>query len=489
MGRGTASSDSYQLLLFLGADVLAILLAITIFWNQKLRSAFRSSQARREADSQGHDLLTGLANRQYFRERLEQVLRQTDRKQKAAVLFLGLDRFKTVNDSLGHAAGDRVLRALAKHIEFSLHPGELAARFGGDEFTVLLENVQDASEAEVAAERILKSLSYPFQFEGHSLVISASIGIALVEDGMYPEEILRFADIAMYRAKARGGARHAIFESSIDARTMNVLQLESEIRQSLAAGDFRLYYQPIVLLASGDIVGFEALLRWQHPRRGVLLPAEFLPLAEESGLIMELGYWALQTACRHLRGLRSIAGARESLTVSVNLASKQFREPELANWLAGVLRENDLDGSALILELTESMIMENTSIVASRFEQLRQMGIRLAMDDFGKGHSSFGRLQDLQVSILKIDGAFVRRIDEGKPEIVDAMIAVAKKLKLEVTAECLETERQFHHLRDAGCTTGQGLYFSAALTASATVDLLKSKPSWSAPRLASAARS
>lgn len=436
-----------------------------------------------------HDSLTGLPNRQLFRELLEQTLQKTKGPGKVAVLFLDFDRFKIINDSLGHHAGDRVLRALSKRIELALQSGETAARFGGDEFTVLLQDVSDTAQAKATAERILQSLSIPYDFEGHSLLIHASIGVAIAEEGMYPEELLRYADIAMYRAKARGRDRCEIFESAIEARTMNMLQLESEIRKSVVQDDFRVYYQPIVGLSNGVIAGFEALLRWQHPERGILLPGEFLDLAEESGLILELGQRALEAACRDLQAWRAAIPEAHELTISVNLAGKQFVDPDLVRLVRSVLHNSQLSGDALILELTENIILETDSLAAVILQQLSESGIRLAIDDFGQGHSSFGRLQDLPISILKIDGSFVNRIRNGKPEIVDAVIALARQLKLEVTAESVETEEQFIHLKRARCTTAQGLYFSAALSADAVADLLRANRRWNPSVLSATANS
>ena len=420
-----------------------------------------------------HDSMTGLPNRQFFRLRLEAALSEATEENQTAVLFLDLDRFKVINDSLGHRAGDKVLRGLAKRMELSLRNEEFAARFGGDEFTILLQKIPDESEAVEAAERILKALSFAFEYESHSFVVNASIGIALAADGVFPEEIVRHADIAMYRAKARGRSRYEIFESALDERTMRVLQVESEIRTSLANGNFRVYYQPIVALATGKISGFEALLRWQHPERGLLLPSEFLSVAEDSGLISELGQWALQTACQQLRAWRLAYPELQGLTVSVNLATRQFTDPKLVHQIRHILQQNQLEGSSLILELTENMILENDALAAARLEEFRDLGIRIAIDDFGKGQSSFGRLQDLPISILKIDGAFVQRIGEGKPEIVDAIIALARKLKLDVTAERVESWSEFEHLRREKCTNAQGSYFSNAVSSQEATEYLR----------------
>ena len=448
-------------------------------------TAHRKAEERLAYDAL-HDALTGLPNRLFFRERLQQVAANT--ANRFAVLFLDLDRFKIVNDSLGHPVGDRVLRALSKRLEMALRTGELAARFGGDEFTVLLESVHDVRDAIAAAERLQASLAFPYEFDGHSFVVTASIGIALAENHPQAEEILRHADIAMYRAKAHGRARHEIFQSSRDARTMNVLQLESELRKSLTHGDFRLHYQPIVDLQNGQITGFESLVRWEHPKRGLLKPAEFLSLAEESSLINELGRWILKTACERLKVWRSTIPGAQAVNVSVNLAGKQFAEPNLLKSVQEILEESGLDGSALILELTETMVLENDAFVTDRLQRFREMGIRFAIDDFGKGHSSLSRLQDLPLSVIKIDGSFVSRILDGKPEIVDAIIALAHKLKLEVIAECVETKQQFVYLQRARCTAAQGLFLSDAVEAETADAFLRGLRPWELTSNASAAR-
>ena len=447
-------------------------------------TAHRKAEERLAYDAL-HDALTGLPNRQFFREKLQYAA--ANPASRFAVLFLDLDRFKIINDSLGHPVGDRVLRALSKRLEMALKPGELAARFGGDEFTVLLDSVGDVEDAIATAERLQHSLASPCEIDGHSFAVSASIGIAVAENFSQPEEILRHADIAMYRAKSRGRARHEVFQSSLDARNMNVLQLESELRRSLVDGDFRLHYQPIVNLENGQINGFEGLVRWQHPKRGMLKPAEFLALAEESSLINDLGRWILRTACERLKTWRSTIPGAQAITISVNLAGKQFAEPTFLKLVREILDESGLDGSALVLELTETMILENDAFAIERLQRFRELGIRFAIDDFGKGHSSLSRLQDLPLSILKIDGSFVDRIIEGKPEIVDAIIALAHTMKLEVTAECVETREQFAYLQKARCSSAQGLFLSDAVEAATAETFLRGRRPWQLSSNASAA--
>jgi diguanylate cyclase (GGDEF)-like protein/PAS domain S-box-containing protein len=441
-------------------------------------TAMRNAQERLEFNSL-HDALTGLSNRQSFRDRLHQTLsRKQTGDPPAAVLFVDLDRFKAVNDSLGHAVGDKLLRAVAKRIELSLRPGDLVARFGGDEFTILLEQVADVSDAIEVAKRLLQNLTNLYELEGHSFVMTASIGIALASEDAQAEDALRHADVAMYRAKAHGRARYEVFESVLDARRMNLVQMESEMRKGLADGDFRLYYQPIVNLRHGKLRSVEALIRWQHRARGLLLPSEFLPLAEESGLIVELGSWVLETACRDLSHWRKVLPLAHDLSVSVNIAHKQFADRQLAARVQSCLERDSLSGDALVLELTENIILDSSDVAVKRMKAFRELGIRFAVDDFGKGHSSLARVHELPISILKIDGSFVKELSNGRPALVNAIVALAHELELDVTAECIETPAQAVHLRRLDCTAGQGKLFSGPLEADSFLDLARSDPHW-----------
>ena len=435
--------------------------------------------ARRQAEERllhtaFHDALTALPNRELFLDFLGRAVVRT-RSQgagKLAILFLDLDRFKIVNDSLGHAVGDQLLSAVAKRLKQCLGAGDTAARFGGDEFTVLLENVGTVADAIQAAERIQQALAAPFEVSGTNIVVTASIGIALADIDK-PEEALRHADIAMYRAKSLGKARHMVFEPSLDKRAMDVLQLETDIRQSLQNRTFQLCYQPIVCLKTGAVLSFEALLRWHHPRRGILRPAEFLPVAEEAGLTIPLGQWVMREACQRLQTWRHLRPALRSLSVNVNLSGREFTQPGLLDQLQRILSETGLDGNLLIIELTESMIMENDEIAAQKLRRMRDLGIRLAIDDFGRGYSSLVRLQEFPISILKVDGAFVSRISEGRSQIFDAIMALATELKLDVTAEGVEKADQFAYLKQSGAAMGQGLFFSDVLPPETVEQLLR----------------
>lgn len=427
-----------------------------------------------------HDALTGLPNRELFLARMRQAItaRQQHGGKTLAVLFLDVDRFKIVNDSLGHAVGDELLAAVAGRLKECLPPASIAARFGGDEFTIMLENIEDLAAAAHTAEQIQSSLASPLDLNGHHIVITVSIGIASAGAADAPEDVLRHADIAMYRAKAGGKARHVLFEPAIDTPAKDLLQLETDLRQGLRQQRFHLYYQPIISLRTGQIASFEALLRWEHPRRGLLLPTDFLFIAEEAGLTVPLGEWILRESCRCLSQWRRSVPAAQTLSINVNLSEKQFMQPTIISQVKQALEESNLDGQLLTLELTETMIMENSELTLSRLHQLRDLGVRLAIDDFGKGYSSLGRLQDFPISILKIDASFVNRIEAGSPQIVDAIIALAHQLNLDVTAEGIETERQFSHLLQAECTTGQGFFFSPALQEAAVESLLRREPRW-----------
>lgn len=426
-----------------------------------------------------YDAVTGLPSRQYFRDRLQQTISTLPEDwSRSAVLFLDLDRFKTVNDSLGHAIGDKLLRAVSKRIELCLRTGEMAARFGGDEFTVLVGRVANAGDAIQVAERLQRCLAAPFELEGHTVVITASIGIALGKKGTQAEDILRHADVAMYRAKAQGRARCEVFASDLDAARMNLVQLESEIRKGIAEGEFLLYYQPIVDLRTGRLSGVEALVRWRHPRRGLLPPVEFVPIAEESGLIRQLGNWVIWTACAQLNAWRIAFPPADRLYVNVNIAEKQFMDPELPALLQSCLRRNNLDGTNLVLELTENAILGDTADAARRMYALGETGVRFALDDFGKGHSSLARLHALPIAILKVDCAFIQAIAEGRPALTDAIVALGHELNLTVTAECVETREQVRHLCALNCNTAQGNFFAPPTDPASFLDLMRSRTHW-----------
>jgi diguanylate cyclase (GGDEF)-like protein/PAS domain S-box-containing protein len=441
--------------------------------------------AQRQAEEQlihnaSHDALTGLPNRELFLARTRQAI-ESRRQQPSkilAVLFLDIDRFKVVNDSLGHAIGDELLAAVASRLKGCLRPEDLAARFGGDEFTLMLDGIDDLAAAARSADHVQELLAAPFDLNERHLVITASIGIATASYSDAAEDLLRHADIAMYRAKANGKARYAIFEPTFDTPAKDLLQLETDLRQALRQRSFQLYYQPIVSLHTGYIVSFEALLRWEHPRRGMLLPPDFLFAAEEAGLSGPLGHWILRESCRCLSEWRHGARQGSLLSINVNLSQRQFAEPIIADQVNQALLESGLEGRFLTLELTETMMLQNSEATLYKLQRLRDLGVRLAIDDFGKGYSSLGRLQDFPISLLKIDGSFVHRIETGNPEIVDAIIALAHTLKLEVTAEGIETEQQLTHLERAGCSTGQGFYFSNAVPAKLAGSMVQQERRW-----------
>ena len=339
-----------------------------------------------------HDALTGLPNRGLFLERLESSGIQATGK---AVLFIDLDRFKVVNDSFGHQVGDHLLVAVSTRLKHQLREGDLIARFGGDEFTALLEGFKDSSEVLQIAESILRSLNVPFHLDGREISITASIGIASLEHGS-PLNLLQHADIAMYRAKRQGRGRCHVFDPAFESSARAQAQMEGELLQSFHDGSLRLHYQPIVALRDGSLTSFEALLRWQHPSRGMILPSEILPVAESAGLSIRLGKWVLRETCDRLRDWLDAYGPLK-LDMNVNLSGAEFIRPALIQEMKELLQNTGIQGESLIIELTETTIMESNVDAARRLSQLRDMGIRLALDDFGKGHSSLGRLQDFPI--------------------------------------------------------------------------------------------
>jgi diguanylate cyclase (GGDEF)-like protein/PAS domain S-box-containing protein len=453
-----------------------------------------------------HDALTGLPNRALFIDRLSHAAMRVKRHDNSvfAVLFVDLDRFKVINDSLGHLSGDQLLIAVAERLKHCLRSGDTLSRLGGDEFTILLEDIKDGTEATDIAERIQASLRLPFSLSVHEVFVTASIGIVLSPTGYeQQEDLLRDADTAMYRAKANGRACYRVFDKSMHLRAVTLLQVENDLRravQSLAklpshsqsnmcprtseemAGEFRVHYQSIVSLASGKITGFEALLRWQHPDRGLLSPAEFIPIAEETGLIVPLGYWVLRTACYQARAWQGSFPTIPPLTISVNLSTKQFLQPNLIGQIEQILGESGLEACSLRLEITESAIMENSETAATMLLQLRSMGIEIYIDDFGTGYSSLSYLQRFPVNALKIDRSFISRMGvEGEDsEIVRTIVMLADKLGIDVVAEGVETAEQLEQLREICCVQaqGQGYFFSKPLDSQAAETLIANLPNW-----------
>lgn len=412
-----------------------------------------------------HDSLTNLPNRAAFRVVLDHAVHDEDR-QRVAVLFLDLDDFKLVNDTLGHEAGDQLLAAVAKRIEATLRPGDSVARLGGDEFAVLLKNMEDESIARRVADRITRQLATPFAIEGRELFVHASIGIAaLVSGEEEAEDLLKNADVAMYIAKARGKGRYIEYEESLYRAAMDRMELEREMQEALAHHEFVLHYQPVVMLETGAIHSVEALVRWQHPRRGLLYPADFISLAEQTGLIVELGRWVLQQAARDVRRWQVRYPSNPPMMVSVNVSGHQLQGQGILADVAAAVDGAGLDPRSLILELTESVLMEETTGVARRLQELRANGIRLALDDFGTGYSSLGHLREFAVDIIKLDRSFVSGIGSGLADgaILRAVIGLGNTLGLLTIGEGIERPEQLAALNAMGCHAGQGFHLSRPL--------------------------
>jgi diguanylate cyclase (GGDEF)-like protein/PAS domain S-box-containing protein len=427
-----------------------------------------------------HDALTGLPNRALFVDRLERLMSHKVRHPDYmfAVAFLDLDRFKIVNDSLGHLIGDELLVAIARRLERCVRQGDTVARLGGDEFALLLGDVKDARDATRAAERILMELSASFQLSGHDVFTSASIGFALTASGYTkPEEILRDADTAMYRAKLKGRSRYEVFDTNMHESAVNTLEVETDLRRALERNEFRLFYQPIIDLGTGRIGGFEALLRWQHPRRGIVSPNDFVPLAEETGLIVSIGWWVLDEACAQMRQWLDDFPQYAHLTVSVNLSTKQFLQPDLLERVERSLATSGLPARALKLEITESVVMQNEAAVTSTMAALRERGIQLCIDDFGTGYSSLSYLHSFPVDTLKIDRSFVS--DAGSnPRLVETIVALSRNLGMDSVAEGVETKEQLAFLKQAGPQFAQGYLFSVPLPPAQVPAILESNPLW-----------
>ena len=430
-----------------------------------------------------HDALTGLPNRALFMDHLKLAIERAKRNTQHmfAVLFLDLDRFKVVNDSLGHITGDQLLVGIARRVETCLRPGDTVARLGGDEFTILLEDIHDPSEATVVAERIKEELTKPFNLNGHEVFTSVSVGIAPSTIGYErPEDMLRDADTAMYRAKSLGKMRHEVFVETMHSSAVSLLQLETDLRRAVERGEFFLQYQPIVSLADGLLQGFEALVRWQHPERGLIPPDKFIPLAEETGLIVTIGQWVLHEACRQVRQWQKQCAGAQALTISVNLSSKQFVQSDLIEQITTILRETELDPRCLKLEITESVVMENIETATEMLKQMRALGVGLSIDDFGTGYSSLSYLHRFPINTLKIDRSFVGQMAENNEntEIVRTIVMLAQNLGMDVVAEGVETTEQLSQLSKLGCKYGQGYFFSKPVIGEAALALIQHERRW-----------
>lgn len=426
-----------------------------------------------------HDALTGLPNRALFMENLKLTMKRATRNQsfQYAVLFLDLDRFKVINDSLGHMAGDKLLILIARRLETCLRPGDTVARLGGDEFTILLEDITSIDEAIQVAERIKQELALPFHLASggdgvtarlHEVFTTTSVGIAHSGHGYKrPDDLLRDADTAMYRAKSMGKTRHEVFDPAMHADAAHLLQLETDLRRALERDEFCVYYQPIVSLETGKLASLEALVRWQHPTKGFVSPDDFIPLAEETGLIMPLGEWVLRAACEQLRRWQAELALPAEVTMSVNLSGKQFAQNDLIDSIKRVLDGAQLAPNSLKLEITESIVMQNIETAADSMRELRALGVHLSIDDFGTGYSSLSYLHRFPISTLKIDRSFVGAMsgNNENTEIVRTIIMLAQNLGLDVVAEGVETHDQLTQLRALNCEYAQGYLFAKPLTA------------------------
>jgi diguanylate cyclase (GGDEF)-like protein/PAS domain S-box-containing protein len=424
-----------------------------------------------------HDRLTGLSNRSNFVNHLSRAL-ETGRRSvhRLAVLLVDLDRFKLVNDSLGHAAGDRLLIEAGRVLTSLVRPTDLVARIGGDEFAILLDDLEGEGSATMAAARLQHALRQPFSIGGRDVFSTASIGIAFSRDGAEdPEELLRDADTAMFRAKERGRARHEVFDKSMHSRAVALLDLETDLRHALERHEFRLHYQPINRLRSGEITGFEALLRWSHPERGLLTPEHFLPFAEDAGLIGEIDAWVLHRACRQIGEWRKRRPGGEIVPINVNLSNRQFLEAGLPDRVEWLLAEANVPAGSLRLEVTEGVLIADLDAAAETLHRLKRAGISVCLDDFGTGYSSLSYLFRFPVDWLKIDRSFISGLKDAgaSQEIVQAILVLAQNLGMSVVAEGVETHDQRSRLTDLGCSFGQGFLFSPAVESPRAWEMLE----------------
>ena len=425
-----------------------------------------------------YDALTGIANRTLLLDRIGHCIarRKRNPEQMFGVMCLDLDRFKNINDSVGHAAGDELLLAFTKRLMSCLRPSDTVARLGGDEFAILLEEVKDASDFERISKRIHNVLDCPFQIEGNEVFVSASIGIAIASrDLKHALDILRDADIAMYRAKAQGKARHEVFQQSMHASAVDLLRLENDLRRAVDRNEFEVYYQPIVSIEGSRLESLEALVRWNHPERGVILPTAFVPVAEETGLIVQIGRTVLRQACQQLQRWQRELPLDPLPSISVNLSPRQFSQPDLVDQIMHALMQTQLSPNYLRIEITESVLMTDAQSSVEMLRRLKAQRIQVSIDDFGTGYSSLGYLHRLPVDMIKIDRGFIARLVDGGSgdfEIVRAIIALAHGLRMKVTAEGIESVGQLNVLRELGCEYVQGYMFSKPVDAATMTRLL-----------------
>ena len=429
-----------------------------------------------------HDELTGLPNRTLFIDSLEEALKnaQADSSYRFGLLYIDCDRFKVVNDSLGHSVGDRLLAAVARRLSEDLPEVNILARLGGDEFAILLANIREIQPAVEVAEKVIETLSNPFKLQTYDVYVNASIGIVLSNSSYTePQQILRDADAAMYRAKKQGN-RYQVFDPAMHQKAVKTFQIETDLRKAISLNELRLNYQPIIDLKTGKLIGFETLARWYHTNRGLISPVEFIPVAEETGLIVPLGYWILEQACQQLKTWQMNGLADEQIAVNVNLSTRQISQIDLISQIDEILQKTDLDSNYLKFEITESAIMENQQKAQNILEKLRDRRINICLDDFGTGYSSLSYLDCFSIDTLKIDKSFTGRLNGTSEQmgLVPVIINIAHHMGMTVVAEGVETEEQLNQLKELDCDFGQGYFFAKPLDVESATKLLESSPQW-----------
>jgi len=440
-----------------------------LFYEGSVEDVTERKEAHKRLEYQAfHDPLTGLPNRPLFLDHLKLAMSRGLRRSDYiyAVLYMDLDRFKIINDSLGHSIGDELLETVARKLEICVRDVDTIARFGGDEFAVLLEDLAAPREAIKIAKRILEEISTPFMLGGYVVHTSASIGIVLNTEGYAtPDLVLRDADTAMYRAKELGKARFKVFTQKMHDQAMRLLEMETELRKAVERGEFTVHYQPVIDLENGTLAGFEALVRWVHPDLGTILPGEFIPLAEDTGLIFPIGEWVFRTVCRQLCAWQERFPGSPFVRVSVNLSPKQFIQPGLVAMIQDIIQETGADPQKLTMEITESVLMNNAVAAVDMLAKLKRLGLELSIDDFGTGYSSLSYLRQFPVDILKVDRSFVKGFDTDNESqaIVKSVVGLARNLGLAVIAEGVDKPEQVMALRDLGCNYAQGFLFSRAI--------------------------